>query len=85
MIYNLSKVRHSLATKDRMGGIKLKKFVLPFGVCLLSGSGMFFIFSGTDQRLSPWGGSLWELDPFMIGAGTALIIGAVLLYINRKK
>lgn len=52
-------------------------------VSLLSGIGIFFIVSGVEQ--SGYGEpALWKFDPIMIGIGTAIIVGTVLLYKNAK-
>ena len=53
-------------------------------VSLLSGIGIFFIVSGVHQQPSLMGPALWEFNPIIIGIGAAFIVGAVLLYKNRR-
>lgn len=62
----------------------MKNIIYNAIVSLLSGIGIFFIVSGVGQQSGRNGHALWKFDPIMIGIGTAIIVGAVLLYKNAK-
>jgi len=61
----------------------MKNIIYNVIVSLLSGIGIFFIVSGVNYQLAGW---YKEPEcPIMIGIGTAILVGAVLLYIQKCK
>ena len=61
----------------------MKNIIYNLIVSLLSGIGISSIVLGVGQR-SFHGPALWQFEPIPIGIGTAIIVGAVLLYKNVK-